>query len=266
MKLLIGALTLAMCVGALATVVAAERIIILPPGIESVPPGDGGRVPCDIQLRYDDGTDDSPGHGPALGWYSTTEYQYLGIRFTPPPDRPYFVQSASWYSDFWFVPGNVDVEAQEWDNPANTTSATIYVTGAGTWEVEFANPICIPRGGDYFIMLCPQPYATGMVGDDYSDPFDQRSYFTGTPSGCFPEEDAWPNRWMIWSCVTPCGPPPATGACCIGEQGYCAVLTADECSAQNGRYAGDGTTCEPNPCEPTPTEAMTWGHVKSMYR
>jgi hypothetical protein len=37
------------------------------------------------------------------------------------------------------------------------------------------------------------------------------------------------------------------------------------CNAQHGSYQGDGTTCDPNPCHPTPTKTTTWGHIKSTF-
>jgi len=147
MKSLLAAFLVVVCFAALAIVAGAEHFTIAPDGVDVVPPGPGGRVPCDVQLRYDDGTDDTPDSGPTVGWYDPVLYQFVGVRFTPAADQSYKVQSASWYSDFWVLPGNVDVEAQEWGDPSNSTSATINVTGGGTWEVEFANPICIPQGG-----------------------------------------------------------------------------------------------------------------------
>jgi len=207
MRSLLAALMAAVCFGAFGTVAWAEHITIAPEGVDIVPPGPGDLVPCDIQLRYDDGTDDTPNSGPTLGWYDPVLYQFVGVRFTPAADQSYMVQSASWYSDLWLLPGNVDVEAQEWGDPSNSTSATIYVAGPGTWAVEFANPICIPQGGEYVIMLCPQQGVWGVIGEDLSAP-DGRSYWVWNPGGCNPQEQSTTEDYMIWSCVTPCGPTP----------------------------------------------------------
>jgi hypothetical protein len=206
MRLLLAVLVVSACFGALASVAVAEQhITIAPPGVDILPPGPGDRVPCDTQLRYDDGVDDTPGSGPTLGWYTSSNYQFLGVRFTPPADQSYKVQSASWYSDFWITAGNVDVTVTEWNNPSNTTTATIAVTGAGTWEVEFATPICIPQGGEYVVMLCPQRYAFGVVGQDLSAP-DGRNYWSATD--CGPVNASSGDDYMLWSCVTPCGATP----------------------------------------------------------
>jgi hypothetical protein len=206
MRFLLAALMVTACFGALATVATAEHYTVAPQGVDIVPPGPGGRVPCDIQLRYDDGVDDTPGSGPTLGWYTSTNYQFLGVRFTPPGDQTYKVQSASWYSDFWVLPGNVDVEVSQWDDPSNTTTATINVTAGGTWEVEFASPICIPQGRDYVVMICPQQNVFGVVGQDLSGS-DMRSYWVANPNGCVPQNQTT-DDYMIWSCVTPCGATP----------------------------------------------------------
>ena len=203
MRSSLAALVVVVCFGVLGTVAWAEHITIAPDGVDIVSPEAGSRVPCDIQLRYDDGTDDTPDWGPTLGWYDTVSYQFVGVRFTPAADQFYQVQSASWYSDYWVLPGNVDVEAQEWGDPSNSTSATIYVTGVGTWEVEFANPLCISPGGEYVIMLCPQQGVWGVIGQDESAPHG-RSYWAWNPTGCSPQEQSTAEDYMIWSCVTPC--------------------------------------------------------------
>jgi len=206
MRFLVGAFLVVVFCGGLVSVSEAEHTTLIPPGMEPATPGGDTRVPCDILIRYDDGSDDDSGSGPTLGWYSSVNYQFLGVRFTPSANASYKVQSASWFSDFWVLPGNVDVEVMEWNNPGNSTTATINVTGGGLWEVEFANPICIPQGGEYAVMLCPQAGTWGVVGQDLAAP-DGRSYWVGDPGGCSPVNPAGTD-YMIWSCVTPCGGTP----------------------------------------------------------
>lgn len=46
--------------------------------------------------------------------------------------------------------------------------------------------------------------------------------------------------------VTPPPPPAETGACCIGS--VCSTLTAGDCAAAGGAFAGVGTTCLPASC------------------
>lgn len=210
MRLLLAALAVVVCFCGLGTVAWAEHITTIPDGVDIVAPAAGNRVSCDIQLRYDDGTDDTPDWGPTLGWYDPVLYQYVGVRFTRAAGQSYQVQSASWYSDYWVIPGNVDVEVQEWGDPSNSTSGTIYVTGAGTWEVEFTNPICIPPGGEYLIMLCPQQGVWGVIGQDEASP-DGRSYWSWNPTGCSPQDQSTAEDYMIWSCVTSCDVVPVEG-------------------------------------------------------
>lgn len=57
------------------------------------------------------------------------------------------------------------------------------------------------------------------------------------------------------TCAPPPPPPPPTGACCTaGDDGTanCAVVTPRQCAASNGRYRGDNTACDPNPCAQRP--------------
>ena len=43
-------------------------------------------------------------------------------------------------------------------------------------------------------------------------------------------------------------PPPATGACCFSD-GSCEAESAGDCASDGGSYQGDGTSCDPNPCD-----------------
>jgi hypothetical protein len=183
------------------------QVTPIPDGVEPANPGDWqAEVPCDILIRFDDGTDDTPNSGPTLGGPSAP-YQYLGVVFPVPADQDYKVQSASWFSDFWVWAGNVNVEVAEVGNPANSTSGVVNVTDGGTWEIEFADPICVPAGSDVSVMLCPEVGVWGVVGQDLSAP-DSQSWWTNTDlSGCEPINNTT-GDYMIWFCVTPCGATP----------------------------------------------------------
>ncbi len=65
----------------------------------------------------------------------------------------------------------------------------------------------------------------------------------------------------------PCGlPTEATGACCL-EGNFCVVAQIQGCILLNGAYQGDNTTCDPDQCMPSvPTQSVTWGGLKSLYR
>lgn len=58
---------------------------------------------------------------------------------------------------------------------------------------------------------------------------------------------------------------PTEQACCMSD-GSCSIQFPGECALLGGSPAGPGTTCFPNPCEPTKTQSKTWGAVKSSYR
>jgi hypothetical protein len=51
------------------------------------------------------------------------------------------------------------------------------------------------------------------------------------------------------------------GACCLLD-GTCLIGPEADCQ---GQYQGDGTVCDPNPCEQTPVVPTTWGVIKNLY-
>jgi hypothetical protein len=63
-----------------------------------------------------------------------------------------------------------------------------------------------------------------------------------------------------------CGipPPDEPGACCIGSD--CRILWPGQCFDQGGQYQGDGSACNPNPCQEVPTKSTTWSRIKGSYR
>lgn len=65
---------------------------------------------------------------------------------------------------------------------------------------------------------------------------------------------AWDNALVEPFIVQP------EGACCI--DGVCTITTPEDC---RGTYMGDGTVCNPNPCEGNPTVNTTWGAIKNQY-
>jgi hypothetical protein len=63
----------------------------------------------------------------------------------------------------------------------------------------------------------------------------------------------------------PCLLPPTPAVCCVGD--VCYVLTAQECSDMGGVFHPEWVDCPtPDPCQPTPTDDMNWGTLKSLYR
>ncbi len=209
--LLLGIAAVALLGDVAAAESAGPHMTHIPAGYVPGEEGIAGGGPCETVLRYDDRTDDTLDYGPTLGWYSSTEYQYLTVRFTPPDTgSSYEVQSASFFADVWVAPGSVDIHAQEQTNAANQTFESVEVTGAGIWEVVFTTPICVPAGSDYYIMLCPpRGGGWGVCGEDFSAP-DNRSYWS-LNGPCGPENENSPADFMVWSCVKACGTVSTTG-------------------------------------------------------
>jgi hypothetical protein len=106
----------------------------------------------------------------------------------------------------------------------------------------------------------------GQAGNISEDPLFCDSYgnvcLIESDSPCAPEHN--PACGLIGACWVDCSPP-ATGACCLAD-GSCSVLEGQQCVDEHGTYKGDGTTCTPNPCQPTPTRATTWGRIRAGFR
>ncbi len=207
-RLLLGAIGIILTAGLATGASAADPTTLIPDGMESAPPDDGVRdVECDLEIRYDDNEDDSQGSGSTLGG-PAAPYWYLGVRYTPPADQGYLVQSAGFWSEFWVTNGNVTFRCYEISNPANETFETVFVNAAGTWEIDFTDPICVGAGSDYGIVLCPDPGVWGVTGEDTDPPYDARSYQNNTDVGDCELINVTGSDLLIWSCVTPCGGTP----------------------------------------------------------
>jgi hypothetical protein len=73
-----------------------------------------------------------------------------------------------------------------------------------------------------------------------------------------------------WLQGTTCTPNPCAAVCCF-EMPYsphgCEIMLEADCAAQQGYWHPEWTSCDPNNCEIyTPSEATSWGRIKSMYR
>ncbi len=144
-----------------------------------------------------------------------------------------------------FALSNCDVgddilDAGTWDG----TDKDILMSGGGT-------PDPTPPGEPTF-----DP-TTGKTGLKFDLGFSRNEirYYYFTLAGNFAAEDsvcvATKSGPDIDTALI-CGPSPDCieigGACCLPD-GSCVVLTEKECGAQGGDYQGDGTDCDPNPCD-----------------
>ncbi len=114
------------------------------------------------------------------------------------------------------------------------------------------------RGNSYTISI-----DGGVVYGPITSTLRPTALFLGNPVlcswGCF----AWQEYSVDYIRVELPGPP--TGACCF-PSGGCLVGTEADCGASGGNYMGDGTSCDPSPCESTPVKRKTLGEVKSLFR
>lgn len=121
-----------------------------------------------------------------------------------------------------------------------------------------------------YLMLSPLLKQVFFIGDGVTSggevqqvliPAGATRLYLGTWDSC-----CWDNNIGQFEVIVtdPCDAPPP-GACCF-EDGTCLVLEESVCGDQNGDYHGNGTSCDPNPCELTPVEPSTWGRVKAVYR
>lgn len=112
----------------------------------------------------------------------------------------------------------------------------------------------------------------GLCGNDgggnfSADPLfcDREQYAIDAISPCLPGNH--PNGvdcGLIGALGQGCGVLP-TGACCLPD-GACTILPRSQCEEQEGTYQGDGSACEPNPCQPTAVEGTSWGRVRAAFR
>jgi hypothetical protein len=58
---------------------------------------------------------------------------------------------------------------------------------------------------------------------------------------------------------------PTLQACCTPD-GLCSMQFPGECQLLGGFPAGPASTCDAQPCSPTPTVKGTWGALKTRYR
>jgi hypothetical protein len=68
------------------------------------------------------------------------------------------------------------------------------------------------------------------------------------------------NTFEDWTGVAAI-PGVSQGACCLDPE-TCLVLPQTDCDSQGGTYMGDGTDCDPYPCQQVPARTTTWGRIK----
>lgn len=113
-------------------------------------------------------------------------------------------------------------------------------------------------------------YGDDLVGNFSADPIfcdaANGDYTLDTTSPCLPgNHPTGVDCGLVGARGQGCGTLPPSGACCFAD-GSCLVLGGPACADQQGVYMGAQTSCDSNPCEPTPVQTSTWGRVKAVFR
>ena len=128
--------------------------------------------------------------------------------------------------------------------PQVESPANVHLTNATGWTL--VSGVVVASGGEDHIVI-------GSFRDDAS---------TSTVAG----PGLWPGgAYYYIDDVSVEVLLPTVQACCMSDNS-CSMQFPGECTLLGGSPAGPGTTCTPNPCEPTKTQPTTWGAVKTIYR
>ncbi len=121
-------------------------------------------------------------------------------------------------------------------------------------------------GAFYMVTDCSNVAGTCVAGADATVTGQPETiYFTVPTTGTY---------YIILDSYTAGGGPwtldynlgiPGPQACCFAD-GHCEMQLPNECRALGGAPQGPGESCDPNPCESTPTKSTTWGGIKGSYR
>lgn|GEM_PF-3166884 len=130
----------------------------------------------------------------------------------------------------------------------------------------------IPGPENGYIASMTSPACGSPVWNDGNDLADQNET---TLAGCMQNGYAMLDQWQCdhmqsvsvgISYVKVVVQSIPAGACCVGQNPPdCYVTTSHVCTTGGGTYLGDGTGCDPNPCQ-TPTKHTTWGRIRGMYK
>ena len=169
--------------------------------------------------------------------------------------------------------------------PNGSCVVSLQVECDGMWTVLATctpDPCALPRGSCCDLHgICAVTYA----GDcSASDGTWTTGHTTCDPNPCPPPQSAccaatgvctlttqvacvapasWHPEWP--ACSPNACPQPPQGACCAADE-TCTLTTQAGC-ASPAVWHGDLPTCEPTSCPPiTPTERMSWGRIKNLYR
>lgn len=152
--------------------------------------------------------------------------------------------------------------ATEMDGLTQTFFATIQA-GGGSHHVKIAIADALDTAFDSAVLIrcasltCTPPPPTGAccfangncVILEYEDCVSQGGNYYGNEVPCDPN---------------PCAEP--VGACCNPTNYSCRMMGEEGCTASGWIYAGDGTLCVETDCHEVPTDRVSWGRIRTLYR
>ena len=128
--------------------------------------------------------------------------------------------------------------------PQVESPANVHLTNSTGWTL--VSGVVVASGGEDHIVI-------GSFHDDAS-------------TSTVPGPGQWPGGAYYYVDDVSVEPSlPTEQACCMPDNS-CSMQFPGECTLLGGTPAGSGTTCTPNPCAPTRTNAKTWGALKTIYR
>ena len=134
--------------------------------------------------------DDTQGFGSTLN-----SDQQLGIRcYAPAPGS--VIEAVGWFSEFWVIPGNLDIVLLNCDTGAELSRTSVFVDGNSQdykFLVDAAGADCV------CVMLCPVGSTWGVTGEDRTNgPFAD----TFWSNNCFCDNEFTTENKTIYACWT----------------------------------------------------------------
>ncbi|MEZ4648983.1 MAG: hypothetical protein R3E97_09415 [Candidatus Eisenbacteria bacterium] len=138
--------------------------------------------------------------------------------------------------------GDFELPTGAWPQPGAGTAVTWSVTQTSplTHVYAFVGYNYSFYGEDVSFDLVPHPSQGGFFADD------------DVPSNLDPIVDYGKLGFGNNPGYLPCPSGPVPGACCLPDCGPCVVMLDEECLQVGGLFMGQGTVCDPNPCDCPP--------------
>jgi hypothetical protein len=206
------------------------------------------------------------------GWLDNGYYQNQGYVYGNAYDfgtGGYLAYVSFWHSGWFTWSGPSQYNLRIYDDLTCTEIATLGPFTADdaysgdVEEIEYLNSWGVNITGQVGVLL--EPLSCVAPNDCYPCVyFDQTGDFDGCDrvfSISTPDCTPYFNGDFVFR-VEVGGIAGPEGACCYPD-GSCGYTSSGGCE---GEYQGNGTSCDPNPCSPTPTRSTSWGQLRAGYR